>query len=64
MLLHYFAVFFVFNIKDFEGKGKPEILKKSSKTRGSIYSHFRSSNNEEHALFQAGNRQLSQKFPE
>ena len=42
----------------------PEILKKSSKTgdRSTAISDLQ--NNEEHVLFQAGNKQLSQKFPE
>ena len=37
---------------------------KSRQSRESIYSHFRSSKHVERALFQAGNRQLSQTFPE
>ena len=49
-------------MKDFEEKGIPEILKKSSKTgdRFTVISDLQ--NNEEHALFRAGNRQVSQKF--
>ena len=41
-----------------------EILKKSSKTEDRFTATSDLQNNEEHALFRAGNRQLSQKFPE
>ena len=42
----------------------PEILKKSSKTGDRFTAILDLQNNVEHILFQAGNRQLSQKFPE
>ena len=51
-------------IKDFEEKGKSEILKKSSKTGDRFTAISDLQNNEERALFHAGNKQLSQKFPE
>ena len=41
----------------------PEILKKSSKTGDRFTSTSGLQNNVECVLFQAGNRQLSQKFP-
>ena len=42
----------------------PEILKKSSKTGDRFSAISDLQNNEERVLFQAGNRQLSQKFLE
>ena len=51
-------------IKDFEEKGMPEILKKSSKTGDQSTAISDLQSNVERALPQAGNRQLSQKFPE
>ena len=52
------------HIKDFNEKGKPEILQKLSKTREQFTAISDLQNNEELVLFQAGNRQLSQNFPE
>ena len=46
------------------GKGQPEILKKSLRTRDRFTAISDLQNNEERVLFQAGNRQLSQQFPE
>ena len=51
-------------IKDFEEKSKSEILKKSSKTGDRFTAIPDIQNNEERVLFQAGNSQLCQKFPE
>ena len=51
-------------VKDFEEKGMPEILKKSSKTGDRFAATSDLQNNVERVLFQAGNRQLSQKFPD
>ena len=51
-------------IKDFDEKGMTDILKKSSKTWDRFTAIPDLQNNEEHVLFQAGNSQLSQKFPE
>ena len=45
-------------------KGKPEILKKSSKTRDQFTATSDFQYSEERVLFQAGNRQLSRQFPE
>ena len=42
----------------------PEILKKSSKTGDQFTAISDLQNNMERVLFQAGDRQLSQKFPE
>ena len=42
----------------------PEIFKKSSKTRDQFTVNSDLQNNEEHVLFQVGNRQLSRKFSE
>ena len=42
----------------------PEILEKSSKIGDRFTTTLDLQNNVERALFQAGNRQLSQKFPE
>ena len=42
----------------------PEILKMSSKTGDRFTATSDLQNNVERVLFQAGNRQLSQKFPE
>ena len=43
--------------------GKPEILKKSSKTEDRFTATSDLQHNVERALFLAGNRQLCQKFP-
>ena len=51
-------------IKDFEEKGMPEILKKSSKTRVQFTAISDLQNNVEHVLFQVGNRQLSRSLSE
>ena len=50
-------------MKDFEEKGMPDILKKSSKTQDRFTSISDLQKNVDGVLFQAGNRQLSQKFP-
>ena len=50
-------------IKNFKEKDMPEILKKSSKTGDRFTATSDLQNNVERALFQAGNRQLSQKIP-
>ena len=44
--------------------GKPEIPKKSSKTRDRFTGILDLQNNEERVLSQVGNRQLSQEFQE
>ena len=49
-------------MKDFEGKGMPEILKKLSKTGDRFTAISDLQSNEEHVLFRAGNRQLRQKY--
>ena len=67
MLGLFFAIFFgtvKFQIKDFEEKSMPEILKRSSKTGDQFTDISDLRNNEERVLFQAGNRQLSRKFSE
>ena len=51
-------------VKDFEEKGMPENLKKSSKTGGRVSTTSDLYNNPKRVLFQAGNRQISQKFAE
>ena len=61
--LQFFPAWQILQIKDFEEKGMPEILKKSSKTRDRFTATSDLQNNVERVLFQAGNRQLSQKFP-
>ena len=50
--------------REFEKKGMREILKKSSKTGDRFTAVSDLKNNEERVLFQAANRQRSQKFPD
>ena len=51
-------------IKDFEQKGMPEILKESSKKGIDLQPSQNLENNKERVLFYTGNRQLSEKLPE
>ena len=54
----------MYQIKDFEENGMPEILEKSSETRDQFTAISDLQNNEKRVLFQAGRRQISQKFSE
>ena len=54
----------MFQIKDFEEMGIPEILRKSSKTGDRFTAISDLQSNVERVLLQVGNMQLSQKFPE
>ena len=49
-------------MKDFEEKGMPEILQKSSKTRDGFIAILDCQNNTERALFLVENRQLKRSF--